>query len=170
MFEQSDVLAFFLRIDVFLLVFSAFPILFHFFRAGILKMIFAKGLKAKVTKKSKELDDKQDEVDEQSSPVSSSAQQREANDDGGETSGGFMVSARAFNITTALCLLIPFGITVFYPKIASILGYVGAVAGLFIIYLLPVCTYLCKLKNDSDNPILYQAQNLQHNYQNNKLY
>lgn len=38
------------------------------------------------------------------------------------------------------------------------------------IYFLPVGTYLTKLKNDSDNPVLYQAQQMSHNYQNMKLY
>ena len=39
MFRNSDILAFVLRMIIFVLVFSAFPILQHFFRAGFLKLI-----------------------------------------------------------------------------------------------------------------------------------
>jgi hypothetical protein len=58
---------------------------------------------------------------------------------------------------TALILLIPLSITVFYPKIASILSYVGSVAGFFVLYSLPVFTYLQKLKDEIENPILTEA-------------
>lgn len=56
--------------------------------------------------------------------------------------------------------MIPLSITIFYPKIASVLSYVGAVSSQFVIYILPTVTYLVKLKNDSDNPILYEANKL----------
>lgn len=39
-------------------------------------------------------------------------------------------------------LIVPTLITIFYPKIGSILGKIGAVAGLLIVYILPVITHL----------------------------
>ena len=53
--------------------------------------------------------------------------------------------------------MIPAFITIIYPHIADILSYVGAVAGLFIVYILPVMTYLQKLKIESDNPLFAEA-------------
>ena len=50
------------------------------------------------------------------------------------------------------------------------MSYVGSVAGFFVIYLLPIATYLVKLKNDSDSPLLAQAYDLNNQYQNMKLY
>ena len=110
MFSRFDVVAFFLRIIVFMLVFSAFPILFHFFRAALLKVIFGDG---------------------------------KGNQEGnGE---GTYITAKKFNITTCLILLVPLLVSVFYPQIASILGYVGSICGLFAVYLIPVLTHLSKL-------------------------
>ena len=60
--------------------------------------------------------------------------------------------------------MIPLSITVFYPQIAIVLSYVGAVAGLFMIYFLPIVTYLVKLKNECDNPILYKALKMNDEY------
>ena len=71
---------------------------------------------------------------------------------------------------TVIILLIPLSVSVFYPQIAKILGYVGAVAGIFVLYALPILTYLVKLKNESDNPIISQAQQLIQNHQIKKLY
>ena len=45
MFSKSDIIAFILRIIVFLLVFCAFPILLHFFRATVLKIMYGEGKK-----------------------------------------------------------------------------------------------------------------------------
>jgi len=47
MFDTNDILGFILRFDMFLLAFSPFPILFHFFRSGILKIIFSQLKKKK---------------------------------------------------------------------------------------------------------------------------
>jgi hypothetical protein len=52
---------------------------------------------------------------------------------------------------------VPALITIFYPKIGSILGYVGAVAGLFIVYILPVITHLKKYKTQIEHPLLAKA-------------
>jgi len=71
--------------------------------------------------------------------------------------GEYIIDAWSFNILTVVILLIPLSVSVFYPQIAKILGYVGAVAGIFVLYALPIFTYLVKLKNESDNPIISQA-------------
>lgn len=51
-------------------------------------------------------------------------------------------------------LLIPTLITIFYPKIGSILGSIGAIAGLLIVYILPVITYLKQYKTQVEHPLL----------------
>jgi hypothetical protein len=48
-------------------------------------------------------------------------------------------------------------ITIFYPKIASILGLIGSIAGLFIVYVLPVITHLKKFKTEIEHPLLAKA-------------
>jgi hypothetical protein len=94
-FHYTSLIAFFMRLVVFLLVFTSFPLLMHFFRANIIKICF-----------------------------------------GGQISKGHFI------LVTTLILLIPANISVFFPNIADILSYVGSVGGLFIIYLLPVVSYL----------------------------
>lgn len=69
-----------------------------------------------------------------------------------------------------MILLIPSTITVVYPKIADILSYVGAVAGLFVVYILPVVTHLHKLKIESDNPLFAEATQISNMYYNDKMY
>lgn len=71
--------------------------------------------------------------------------------------GEYIIEAQNFNILTVVILLIPLSVSVFYPQIAKILGYVGAVAGIFVLYALPILTYLVKLKNEADNPIISEA-------------
>ena len=41
---------------------------------------------------------------------------------------------------------IPLVITIFFPQIAVVRGYVGSTVGLFILYIIPVLTYLKKLR------------------------
>jgi len=72
--------------------------------------------------------------------------------------GEYIIEAHKFNILTVVILLIPLSVSVFYPQIAKILGYVGAVAGMVVLYALPILTYLVKLKNESDNPVIFQSQ------------
>ena len=60
-------------------------------------------------------------------------------------------------ITTLILLAIPCAVTIFYPHIASILGLVGSIAGLIIVYVLPVITYLKKIKTECEHPILAKA-------------
>lgn len=54
-------------------------------------------------------------------------------------------------------LTIPTMITIFYPKIGSILGLIGAVAGLLIVYILPVITHLKKFRTELEHPLLAKA-------------
>lgn len=130
-FPHTDVIAFLMRLIVFLLVFSTFPILNHFFRSGLLRLIYG------------------------TSPSEQS---------------GKLISNKVFNTWTILILLIPSTITVVYPKIADILSYVGAVAGLFVVYILPVVTHLHKLKIESDNPLFAEATQISNMYYNDKMY
>lgn len=126
MFGKTDLLAFLVRILIFVLVFSSFPILNHFFRDGIIKLFF------------KRSDD--------------------------------TISAMKFNILTCFTCLPPLCVAVFFPQIADVLSLVGAVAGLIIVYMLPVFTYLAKLKTEVDNPTLARANQLYIDYKNRKLY
>ena len=45
----------------------------------------------------------------------------------------------------------------FYPQIGSILGMIGSIAGLFIVYVLPTITYLKQVKTECEHPILANA-------------
>ena len=59
--------------------------------------------------------------------------------------------------TTIILLSIPTIISIVLPQVATILGYIGSVAGLVIVYILPVITYLKKLKTELENPLLAKA-------------
>lgn len=48
-------------------------------------------------------------------------------------------------------------ITIFYPKVGSILGKIGSIAGLLIVYILPVITYLKKFRTELEHPLLAKA-------------
>lgn len=61
-----------------------------------------------------------------------------------------------FSVNT-IGLFVPTMITIFYPKIGSILGLIGAVAGLLIVYILPVITHLKALKTKLEHPLLAEA-------------
>eukprot|EP00350_Pseudokeronopsis_sp_OXSARD2_P013804 CAMPEP_0170568396 /NCGR_PEP_ID=MMETSP0211-20121228/81166_1 /TAXON_ID=311385 /ORGANISM="Pseudokeronopsis sp., Strain OXSARD2" /LENGTH=136 /DNA_ID=CAMNT_0010890263 /DNA_START=816 /DNA_END=1223 /DNA_ORIENTATION=+ len=56
-----------------------------------------------------------------------------------------------------ILLLIPTLVAIFYPKVASVLGLCGAVAGLVIVYVLPVITYLKMVKTECEHPLLAKA-------------
>jgi hypothetical protein len=49
---------------------------------------------------------------------------------------------------------IPLFFAIVYPKVGSILSVVGAISGLFIIYIIPVMCYLKKEKMEITNPVL----------------
>jgi amino acid permease len=84
--------------------------------------------------------------------------------------GEYIVEAKLYNTLTVMILLIPLSVSVFYPQIAKILGYVGAVAGIFVLYALPIATYLVKLKNEADNPIISIASEMARTRKTKKLY
>jgi hypothetical protein len=67
------------------------------------------------------------------------------------------ITPKIFYIVNYVELFIPTMITIFYPKIGSILGYIGAFAGLLIVYILPVITYLKKYKTELEHPLLAKA-------------
>jgi hypothetical protein len=67
------------------------------------------------------------------------------------------IDTKIFFSVNTINLLIPTLITIFYPKIGSILGDVGAVAGLFIVYILPVITHLKKVRTEIEHPLLAKA-------------
>jgi hypothetical protein len=118
MFGTTNILAFFMRIALFCLLFCCFPLINHFLRSLMITLLF----------KDKELTDK------------------------------------AFRIITVSILIIPLLVTIFFPKVGSILGLIGSFAGLIIVYILPVITYLKKLKTECEHPVLAKAieQNLYH--------
>ena len=53
-----------------------------------------------------------------------------------------------YNFFTILINTIPFLITMFVPYIAEVLGLAGSIVGLFVLYQVPVVTYLVKLRNE----------------------
>ena len=53
--------------------------------------------------------------------------------------------------------MVPTLVAIVYPKVASVLGIIGSIAGLIIVYILPVFTYLKKVKTECENPILAKA-------------
>lgn len=67
------------------------------------------------------------------------------------------ITPKIFYSVNIIGLLVPTLITIFYPKIGSILGSIGAVAGLLIVYVLPVITHLKKFKTELEHPLLAQA-------------
>lgn len=140
MYEPTDNLAFFMRIMLFFLVFFSFPILIHFLRSSILKLTMNVEVAAAGEK----------------NQVKKSLTQ--------------VVSSGTICGLTVGITFIPFVICVFYPQIASLLGYLGAVFGCILVYFLPVLTYLRKLKEEADNPILADVIEMRYSYLNDKLY
>ena len=67
------------------------------------------------------------------------------------------IDQKTFTITTISLLMVPTLVAIIYPKVASVLGIIGSVAGLIIVYILPVITYLKKVKTECENPILAKA-------------
>lgn len=47
-----------------------------------------------------------------------------------------------YNKFAVLLNTLPFLITIFIPQIATVLGKIGCFVGLFVVYILPVMTYL----------------------------
>lgn len=67
------------------------------------------------------------------------------------------VTDKIFYGVNVVILIVPALITIFYPKIGSILGNIGAIAGLFIVYILPVITHLKKYRTELEHPMLAKA-------------
>jgi Transmembrane amino acid transporter protein len=67
------------------------------------------------------------------------------------------ITNKIFYSVNLVNLLVPALVTIFYPKIGSILGSIGAIAGLFIVYVLPVITHLKKFRTEIEHPLLAQA-------------
>ena len=64
---------------------------------------------------------------------------------------------KEFIILTISTLAIPTVVSIVYPKVASVLGFIGAIAGLIIVYVLPVVTYLKMVKTECEHPLLAKA-------------
>jgi len=60
-------------------------------------------------------------------------------------------------ILNVTIITIPLLFTCFYPNIGTILGYVGAITGLLIMYILPVMVHLKRMKTRITNPLLAEA-------------
>ncbi|TNV82174.1 hypothetical protein FGO68_gene8270 [Halteria grandinella] len=65
---------------------------------------------------------------------------------------GRIITTKIFQSVNIIGLLVPTLITMFYPKIGSFLASIGAVAGLFIIYLLPITSHLKKYHTEIYDP------------------
>lgn len=62
-----------------------------------------------------------------------------------------MVDGISFYIINTILISVPLLFALFYPKITDILGMVGAVAGFFIIYIIPTSVHMKKMKIDLEN-------------------
>ena len=111
MFDYTNVAAFLLRIAVFLLLFTTYPLVAYFLNDILLKLLF----------RNKEV--------------------------------GKTVSL-ALNVSITL---IPFILSIVYPNIGTVLGYVGAVSGFAIIYVYPVLVHLKYMRTKITNPLLAEA-------------
>lgn len=65
--------------------------------------------------------------------------------------------SKLFRRVTASLLLVPLSVTIFFPAVGSILGIIGSVAGLFIVYILPTVTYLKLVYTECKTPLLAKA-------------
>lgn len=119
MFQKSDPVAVVLRILVFLLNFTSMPILAHFVRGGLIKVIFG--------------EQAEDEEGEEELFVQ---------DDDEERRCKCKFSAAWFNLLTAVVLAVPLVFTIFYPNIGTILSIVGACCGFLSVYYFPTICYL----------------------------
>lgn len=111
MFAYTSPAAFILRLAVFTLLFSTYPLVQYFLTSMLLLLFWAK---REITRKEEII----------------------------------------LNITI---VTIPLLFTLFYPKIGTILGYVGAFTGFAIMYVLPVMVHLKRMKTRITNPLLAEA-------------
>jgi hypothetical protein len=54
-------------------------------------------------------------------------------------------------------IILPTILSITYPKVGSILGYIGAIAGFFSIYTIPTVTHLKMERIKIENPLLFEA-------------
>lgn len=111
MFEYTNIAAFCLRIAVFMLLFTTYPLVAYFLNDILLKLFF---------------------------------RDREV---GKWISFGLNISITA----------IPLLLSIVYPNIGTVLGYVGAIAGFAIIYVFPVLVHLKDMRTKIRNPLLAEA-------------
>lgn len=67
------------------------------------------------------------------------------------------VSDMQYRIVTVSISTLPLLAALFYPKVGSILGYSASLSGFFMIYVVPVLTYLKMKKIEIQNPLLAKA-------------
>lgn len=81
------------------------------------------------------------------------------------------MSTKANLIFNAVLILIATLIGTTFPKVGSILGYVGGFVGLGLIYIIPIAVYLKRYKMNLENPRIVRAldQNLIKTVQNNGI-
>lgn len=75
-----------------------------------------------------------------------------------------------YNTFIILCNCIPFTITLLFPQVAVVLGFIGSLVGLLVIYIMPVLTYLKKLKSECDNLQVSEANQIYLDSLNKRLY
>jgi len=75
-----------------------------------------------------------------------------------------------YNSYIIFCNCIPFLITLLFPQVADVLGFIGSLVGLFVIYLMPVLTYLKKLKGECENMRVSEANQIYLDSMNIRLY
>jgi len=99
MFSYTEVPAFILRLAIFLMIFSSYPLIHFILLQGVLKLFFG--------------------------------------EEGRKNVNRFLEVLIGWSI-------IIFGLlfALFYPNIGTVLSYLGAVCGFFIVYLVPVMVYI----------------------------
>jgi len=111
MFRATNPLAFFLRLLVFLLIFTSYPFV-HMLVRRLILILFKK-------------------KDEPSNSL--------------------------WILLNFVIIVFPTVVSIVYPKVGSILGYIGAFAGFFAIYSIPTVLHLKIERLKILNPILYKA-------------
>lgn len=67
------------------------------------------------------------------------------------------IPVRTFRVVGVCTLFVPFLFAVFYPQVGAILSWTGSIAGLIIIYILPVMLHLKIVRTRLQNPLLAKA-------------
>ena len=104
MFYYADIAPFILRLAIFLLIFSNYPLYHYVTQTGLVRLIFGDRQVGRMT----------------------------------ELLIGWAI------------IFVNLQFALFYPNIGSLLSYVGAFCGFFIIYLLPVMVYIAQSKEQVD--------------------